>query len=278
MVNPAFTEITGYQAPEILGQRPSALAATRYPDSSVHEAMHCALQENGKWEGEVLNLHKNGTQYPVWISISAIKNNEGEVTQYVSIFSDITERKKAEAILQHRVYHDELTSLPNRTFFLKRLDEQLLLSQKHKTQLALFFVDLDHFKWVNDTFGHDVGNLLLIEVAHRLKQCVRSSDVVARLSGDEFTLILPNLLRTAIIQVIAARVVNTLSRPFLLSGQRLTISASVGIAIYPQDGDDIQTLLKHADTAMYNAKGAGRNNYQFFAAHEKLHHEHKITR
>jgi diguanylate cyclase (GGDEF)-like protein/PAS domain S-box-containing protein len=277
MINPAFTEITGYQASEILGQRPSILAAMPYHEHPVHE-MHLALQEKGKWQGEIMNRRKNGTQYPIWISISAIKNNEEQITQYVSIFSDITERKKAEAVLQHRVYHDELTSLPNRTFFLKRLEEYLLLSQKHKNQLALFFMDLDHFKWVNDTFGHDVGNLLLIDVAHRLKQCIRHSDVVARLSGDEFTLILPNLSKTAIIKVIAARVVNALSHPFQLSGHNLTISASVGIAIYPQDGDDIQTLLKHADIAMYNAKEAGRNNYQFYAGHEKLHHEHKTTR
>lgn len=214
-----------------------------------------------------MNCRKDRTQYPIWISISAIKNNEGEVTQYVSIFSDISERKKAEAALQHRVYHDELTNLPNRSFFLKRLEEYIVVSQKNNTQLALFFVDLDRFKWVNDNFGHDVGNLLLIAVAQRLKQCIRNSDVVSRLSGDEFTLMLPNLLQTPIIKVIAARVVDSLSAPFHLSGHVLSISASVGIAIYPQDGDDIQTLLKHADIAMYNAKGAGRNNYQFYADH-----------
>lgn len=266
MVNPAFTEITGYENYEVLGKHPSILTASALYDDPVHE-MHFSLHERGKWQGELMNCRKDRTQYPIWISISAIKNNEGEVTQYVSIFSDISERKKAEAALQHRVYHDELTNLPNRSFFLKRLEEYIVVSQKNNTQLALFFVDLDRFKWVNDNFGHDVGNLLLIAVAQRLKQCIRNSDVVSRLSGDEFTLMLPNLLQTPIIKVIAARVVDSLSAPFHLSGHVLSISASVGIAIYPQDGDDIQTLLKHADIAMYNAKGAGRNNYQFYADH-----------
>lgn len=275
MVNPAFTEITGYEAHEVLGKHPSLLTSSAHYDDPVHD-MHFSLHEKGKWQGELMNCRKDKTQYPIWISISAIKNSEGEVTQYVSIFSDISERKKAEAALQHRVYHDELTTLPNRSFFLKRLEEYIAVSQKNKTQLALFFVDLDRFKWVNDNFGHDVGNLLLVAVAQRLKQCIRSSDVVSRLSGDEFTLILPNLLHTSIVKVIAERVVDSLSAPFHLSGHVLSISASVGIAIYPQDGDDIQTLLKHADIAMYNAKGAGRNNYQFYADHAIQ--PHKITR
>ncbi|MEN9848336.1 MAG: hypothetical protein RL368_1076 [Pseudomonadota bacterium] len=275
MINPAFTEITGYQAYEVLGKHPSVLTKKPYHHEHVHE-MHFALQEKGKWQGEIFNFHKNGTQYPIWISISAIKNNEGKITQYVSIFSDISERKKAEAALQHRVYHDELTSLPNRSFFLKRLEEYIAISQKHKTQLALFFIDLDRFKWVNDNFGHDVGNLLLIAVAQRLKQCIRSSDLVSRLSGDEFTLILPNLSKTSVVKVIATRVIDALSRSFQLAGHNLNISGSVGIAIYPQDGDDIQTLLKHADIAMYNAKGAGRNNYQFYVDDET--DQHKMVR
>jgi diguanylate cyclase (GGDEF)-like protein/PAS domain S-box-containing protein len=275
MINPAFTEITGYQAQDILGQHPNVLTVIPYHDDQTHE-MQLSLHKKGKWQGELMNRRKDGIPYPAWVSISAIKNNEEEVTQYVSIFSDITERKKAEAALQHSVHHDELTGLPNRTFFLKRLEEYIQLSQKHKTKLALFFVDLDRFKWVNDNFGHDIGNLLLIAVAQRLKQCTRNSDMVSRLSGDEFTLILPNLLQTSIVKVIAARVVNSLAAPFHLSGHVLSISGSVGIAIYPQDGDDIQTLLKHADIAMYNAKGAGRNNYQFYVDHDTC--QHKITR
>lgn len=263
MVNPAFTEITGYTAHEVLGKHPSVIVAETYYDEIIH-TMHNTLSETGKWQGEIISLRKNKEEYPAWVSISAIKNNEDEVTQYVAVFNDITERKKNEEILQHRINHDELTGLPNRTLFLKRLADTIAHAKTHSTQLALCFIDLDHFKWVNDTFGHDVGNLLLIDVANRLRQCVRDSDIVTRLSGDEFTIILPNLAKPNIVQVIITRVITALARTFQLAGHNLTISASVGIAIYPQDGDDIQTLLKHADIAMYAAKGAGRNNYQFY--------------
>jgi diguanylate cyclase (GGDEF)-like protein len=226
--------------------------------------MHDALREVGRWKGEILGMHKNGKEYPAWISVSAIRDNEGRVNQHVAIFSDITERKNAEELLKYRVYHDDLTGLPNRPLFLKRLSECLLRAKTYDSQLAVFFIDLDHFKWVNDNLGHDVGDLLLIEVTRRLRQCVRDTDLVARLSGDEFTIILSQVPKIQIAQSVAKRVVEILSRPFQLAGKKLTISASVGIAIYPKDGNDIQTLLKHADVAMYHAKSSGRNNYQFY--------------
>ena len=264
-VNPAFTTISGYDIEEVIGHFPiNHTALTR--GGAMFEDMWRGLEARGSWEGEFWNLRKNGEEYAERLSVTAITNISGEVQQFAAIMSDITKRKQDEERILYQANYDSLTGLPNRALFLDRLNQSLSNMQRANRNLGLLFIDLDGFKLVNDTLGHDVGDMLLKEAARRLGTCVRTGDTVARLGGDEFTVIMPNLDDAQNAPLVAQRVLDALHAPFLLGGHEAFISGSIGITIFPDDASDAQDLLKNADAAMYRAKENGKANYQFFTA------------
>lgn len=262
-INPAFTAITGYRPQEVLGRDPSILGAGRQEPGFFH-SMWEALEQDGHWAGELWNRRPDGKVYVVWLAISAIRGEGAESGgRHVATFIDITQRKEVEELLRHRAQSDPLTDLPNRTLFYDRLQVALTQARRYKEVFALLYVDLDHFKEVNDTLGHAAGDELLVETGHRLVQAVRQSDTVARMGGDEFAVILPKVGSHLEVEEVAQRVVTALARPFHLGAGDASISASVGVAIYPAHGDDPDSLRASADAALYAVKQAGRNAYRF---------------
>ncbi|WP_417798179.1 EAL domain-containing protein [Terasakiella pusilla] len=264
-VNPSFTHVTGYTEKEVLGKDPGFLSSGRH-DKHFYNLMWQQLSESGRWQGEIWNRRKNGDIYAEWLSISAVYDQDQTVTQYVAVFSDITKRKKDEELIRHQANYDALTNLPNRNLFTDRLSRSMVRAKRQKSQVALMFLDLDRFKWVNDTLGHNIGDMLLQEAGSRILNCVRESDTVSRLGGDEFTIVLPDLQNTHDVEKVARKVLETLAEPFNISGHEIFVSGSVGITIYPDDGKELELLLRNADTAMYRAKEAGRNDFRFFTA------------
>ena len=265
-VNPAFTEITGYPAEEAVGHNPSVFASGRH-DAAFYASMWSELKRNGAWEGEIWDRRKNGEVYPKWASINAVNDPEtGEVTHYIAIFSDITERKENEARIEHLAYHDALTGLPNRFALQARLAQSLADARRNGTQVALMFIDLDHFKTINDSLGHDIGDQLLMTVARRISATLRESDTVARLGGDEFVIVVPGVGSPEDAARVAEKVIEHVGEPLALAGHKLHTSPSIGIGIFPTDGHNAETLMKNADIAMYYAKQHGRNAYRFFTA------------
>ncbi len=262
-VNPAFCQITGYNEAEVIGKNPRLLKSEHH-DAAYYEKMWSSIKTTGKWQGELWNRRKSGDTFPIWQTISAIKDDAGEIIHYVAIFFDITERKLADEQLEHQAQHDALTGLPNRMLFDSLLRQ--ILREEHRThqQTAVVFMDLDRFKEVNDTLGHPVGDMLLQEASRRLRSCIRDSDVLARMGGDEFTLILLDVNGINDAAYIAEKIIRSLNEPFILQGHECSVGASLGISMYPTDGTDAEALIKCADTAMYRAKETGRNNYQFF--------------
>lgn len=261
-VNNALCRILGYDRGEVLGRNPRMFA------SGVHDAAHYrrmwrALHREGQWQGEVIDRARDGHHVPLWVSIAAIR--EGESTShYVAVFSDITRIKETEARLQQLAHFDELTTLPNRTLFRQHLDHAIARCLRHERRAGLMFIDLDRFKDVNDTLGHSAGDQLLEEAARRLKECVRAEDTVARLGGDEFTVILSEMAGTASAENVACRIIAAMQRGFEVGGTTVFISASVGIAVIPDDGRDQETLVRNADAAMYRAKADGRDTFRFY--------------
>ena len=268
--NPGVQRITGYSREELLGHTPSILVSGRHGEHFYRE-MWQEIAESGQWTGEIWNRRKNGEIYPEWLSISAVKDDLGNIQNYVAVFSDITLRKESEAQLVYLANHDALTSLPNRTLLQERIEQALLRAQRHKSRIAVLFVDLDRFKVINDTLGHHVGDLLLQEGAERLRRCLRESDTVARQGGDEFVVLVEEFADTQYLGSVATKILDAFAHSFQLMGQELHVSASVGIAVYPEDGEDLHTLLKHADIAMYRAKDQGKNTFQFYKAETNLH-------
>ncbi|MCW8865922.1 MAG: EAL domain-containing protein [Colwellia sp.] len=262
-VNHAFTLITGYKEADVLGKN-SALLNSGHHDASFYQAIDHELEATGKWQGEICNRRKNGEVYYEWLSITALKNQIGELESYVSLFSDITKRKKAEDKIYHQANYDFLTGLANRNLFIDRFEQCLAIAKRENTSIALLFIDLDGFKNVNDTFGHSKGDMLLKSTAQRIKGAVRSSDSVARLSGDEFAIMLCGDNDVFSNEKVATKVLKTLSAPFQLAEKEAHITASIGIAIFPDDGQSSEALLAKADSAMYKAKESGKNNVQFF--------------
>ena len=261
-VNPAFTAITGYRPREVMGKDPRCLGSGHH-DAEFFRNLWQQLGIEGRWEGEVWNRRPDGTVYVVWLSISAIKGEGAESGgRHVATFIDITQRKEVEELLRHRAQSDPLTDLPNRTVFYDRLQMALMHSRRYGNEFALLYVDLDHFKEVNDTRGHAAGDELLIETARRLKQAVRDSDTVARLGGDEFAVILPQLHGRGEAEDVARRIVASMVEPFHVSGGDARVSASIGLAIYPAHGDDLESIRSSADAALYAAKDGGRNGYR----------------
>ncbi|OIP13984.1 MAG: hypothetical protein AUK53_05765 [Betaproteobacteria bacterium CG2_30_59_46] len=264
-VNPAFCKVTGYSAGEAIGQTPSLLKSGIH-DGEFYRRLWAALQETGHWQGEVWNRRKNGEVYPEWLNLSVIRNDEGEIEHYVGIFSDIASQMEMKKRLHELAYYDELTGLANRHLLLDRLQLELLQSRRSGNLMALLFLDLDRFKVINDTLGHAADDRLLVLAAERLGGCVRDGDTLARMGGDEFVALLRNIDDKPVVAHVAARMVDAMVLPFFVDGHELFVTASIGIALYPGDGDDIDALIRNADTAMYRAKDSGRNNYQFYAA------------
>lgn len=256
-VNPAFTRITGYSAAEALGHPPSILASGHH-SKEFYQAMYQSLEEKGNWEGEVTNRHKDGSLFVERLKISSVRNKEGALLRYVALLSDITVKKRQEEDIWRQAHYDPLTQLPNRTLFLDRLSQALAQANRRESHVGVLFIDLDKFKPVNDTYGHQVGDELLRQVAHRISSNTRDEDTVARLGGDEFVVLLPAIQNEADCLKVADKILESLIYPFRLGEVIAEISASIGIALSPQDGNSAEVLVQQADTAMYQAKAGGR--------------------
>ncbi len=258
-VNPAFTKITGYAEDEARGQKPGDLLSSGQHDPSFYRGMWRSLAERGNWQGEVTNRRKSGESYTEWLSISVMRDGEGQVIQYVGLFSDISERKEAEAFIHHLAYHDPLTGLANRVLFRDRLDMALRQAQRRNRTLAVMIFDLDRFKVVNDTLGHAAGDQLLKGVAQRLQTMTREADTLARLGGDEFALLVPEIAHADDAENIGRKLLDAMKPAFAVAGRDLFATTSIGIAIFPLHGRTGEDLLRNADVALYAAKHAGRN-------------------
>jgi diguanylate cyclase (GGDEF)-like protein/PAS domain S-box-containing protein len=268
--NQGFVDITGYSREEVIGHTTEFLQSGRHEETFFVE-MWRTLQETGQWVGEIWHRRKNGEIYPDWMSINSIRDGQGQIQNYVAVFSDISQRKQSEAQLVYMASHDVLTGLPNRTLLQERIAQALLRAQRDRSGVALLFIDLDRFKNINDTMGHHVGDLLLQEAANRLRDCLRETDTIARQGGDEFVVLIEQFSDEQFLSSIARKVMQSLQRPFFLQEQEIYISASIGISVYPQDGGDFGALLKNADVAMYRAKDAGKNTFQFYSAESNVH-------
>lgn len=264
-VNPSFCEITGYSRQDVIGNSPRILSSGRHSDEFYRNMWQVLLQQ-GRWQGEIRNKRKNGEEYPQWLTITAIRNEEQQISQFAAIFSDISERKQQEQKIHQLAYVDELTGLANRRMFLDRLQLSLANAHRHNHKLAVMFLDLDLFKRINDTLGHQAGDQALKEVARRISATVREGESAARLGGDEFTILLPEISDGLAIEQLAKRMITQIERPVRLLGQDFFLTTSIGIAMYPQDGNTAEQLVKHADVAMYQAKNGGRNQYCFYQA------------
>src|SRR5690606_26361575 len=256
-VNKPISRVSGYPAGQVLDQLPGMLTADRQQASHLHYVLN-QLNQRGSWEGEVWLKRRDGENFPAWVGITAVQDEEGDLVSYVCFFSDISERKASEQRIHRLAYYDPLTHLPNRTLFQDRLHSALQHAERHQEWVALMFLDLDRFKPINDSLGHAAGDRMLKEVALRLSTCVDDDDTVARMGGDEFTLLLqPHITRdgalTRAIHV-AEQILENLARPFVLEGREFFVTASIGIALSPQDGEELSQLMKNADTAMYHAK------------------------
>jgi diguanylate cyclase (GGDEF)-like protein/PAS domain S-box-containing protein len=264
MVNGAFCEITGYSEEEAMGENPRILRSGKHAEA-FYQSLWRHLLSEGSWRGEMWNRRKDGSIVPVWQQISIVRDKHGKLVNYVSIFSDISELKTVEQQLSHLAHHDELTGLPNRLYYKAQLEKCLQSARRNQHMMALLYLDLDGFKQINDTFGHDVGDQLLREVATRLKNCVREEDTVARMGGDEFIIILTQIRGPDDAALVAGNILSEVTRPLQLPQHTLTPTTSIGISIYPSDAESVAGLQKAADHAMYSAKDRGKNGFKFFA-------------
>lgn len=259
-VNPSFTLVTGYSSKEAIGATPRILHSGRH-DAAFYINMWAAIHETGKWQGEVWNRRKNGEIYPEWLSISSIRNPQGTVEYYVGVFYDITKQKSSEEHLLYLAHFDTLTGLPNRALFLQELKETLQHAHRKSCMAALLFIDLDDLKQVNDQYGHAEGDLLLKETARRIRETVRKSDSVARLAGDEFTVILPSIQSKEDALRVKHAIMQRIREPCVIGGRSCSITVSVGVAIYPDDATLPEQLLRHADADMYHMKKQKKGGY-----------------
>jgi diguanylate cyclase (GGDEF)-like protein/PAS domain S-box-containing protein len=260
-VNPAFTALFGYTSELAVGRNPRLIKSGRH-DADFYAAMWAELVANHSWQGEIWNVRKEGVEFPCWLCITAVCDDKGVVTHYVATHTDITLRKAAEDEVKRLAFFDPLTNLPNRRLLADRLHQAVINAKRSQGHAALIFVDLDKFKPVNDRHGHAAGDQLLQAVAHRLRTCVRESDTVARVGGDEFVVLLPSITLAQDAMQVAQKIHARLRAPFHLpTGQSVQISSSAGVALYPDHGLDEATLSHHADVAMYTAKAAGRDQY-----------------
>lgn len=269
-VNPAFTGLFGYHFDELKGKNFSLLAENTSEPNLSQAEIYAIAKENGGYRGEVSRQTKSGKVLPVELLVSPVKDAQGNLTGYVTVSTDITEKKRAEEAIWRQANFDTLTGLPNRHMFNERLQQEVKRAHRTGKPFALMFLDLDHFKEVNDSFGHDMGDQLLVETADRLLGCLRNTDAVgivnnvSRLGGDEFTVILNELKDVKNVEMIAQRILVALAEPYQLKGELAYISASIGITVFPEDAGDVETLIRNADQSMYHAKSKGRNNYSYF--------------
>jgi diguanylate cyclase (GGDEF)-like protein/PAS domain S-box-containing protein len=272
-VNEAYTLITGYTRTEVIGQNPRITQSGRH-DKTFYEEMWRQLITLGSWSGEIWDRRKNGEIFQKWLTINAIRDHNNKTVNYVGIFTDITEKKNIERKIKNLLFYDPLTKLPNRTLFYERLGQAILNSQSHESSLVLFCIDLDRFKDINDSLGHKIGDELLVQVANRIRSGVRKHDIVARLCGDEFTVILSEIKLRESISHLARRMIHLIQQPFYINGEELFIDAGIGISIYPDDGRDPDTLIKNADMALHYAKEKERGSFQYFSSqmNQKLIH------
>ncbi|UCV03563.1 EAL domain-containing protein [Dechloromonas denitrificans] len=268
-VNPAFTKLTGYAPEEAIGRLPSLLKSGRQ-DASFYLEMWRSLEQTRHWQGEIWNRRKGGEVYPEWLTISAVYDDQGKLTNYVSTFSDISNLKVAESEIHHLAFYDPLTALPNRRLLLNRLDKARQTGKRNSQYGALLIIDLDHFKTLNDTLGHEFGDRLLVEVAQRLKACIREGDTAARQGGDEFVVMLEELgsdpgAAGVQAETVAEKIRSELCRPYILQDDTEYFrSASIGISLFRAQDKSLDVLMKQADIALYKAKDAGRNAIRFF--------------
>jgi len=264
-INPAFTAITGYSSEEVVGRTPALLKSDRQ-GPEFYDRMWRTIKEQGRWTGELWNRRKSGEAYLEWLTITEVRDERGQIAHYVGVFDDISELHDKEQRIRHQAFHDALTGLPNRALLSDRLDHAIAASRRGDHNTAVMFLDLDRFKVVNDSLGHDVGDELLKEVARRLKTGLRKADTVARLGGDEFVVLSAEWNNPGDVATLAEKVQGLLEKPFDIADRELHIGVSIGIALYPSDGVDASELLRSADTAMYTVKESGRNGYRFFSA------------
>ncbi|TFW02518.1 EAL domain-containing protein [Oxalobacteraceae bacterium OM1] len=262
-VNPAFTAVTGYPPEEAVGAHKSLLQSDR-EDPEVYRTLWQTIEATGSWQGEIWTRRKNGERFLRWLSVSTIYDENGVVKSRVAQFSDVTRKRETDELIWRQANFDALTGLPNRAMFHDRLEQAIMKAARQGEQLALLFLDLDYFKEVNDTLGHAMGDRLLQLAAQRLHHCVRASDTVARLGGDEFTVILNDVAEAHSVERVVQTILRTMAEPFLLGVEKVYVSASIGITLFPADGNDADLLIKHADQAMYAAKEQGRNRFSYF--------------
>ncbi|MBK3433797.1 MULTISPECIES: phosphodiesterase DibA [unclassified Pseudomonas] len=274
-VNRAFMEITGYQRDDVMGQRPSLFKSGRH-SAHFYQQMFQALESTGEWSGEIWNRRKSGEVYPQWQTIRVIHDDQGQVSHYVAVFSDISAMKNSEHELAHLAHHDPLTDLPNRLLFTDRAEQALASAQVHKRGCALLLMDLDHFKIINDSLGHNAGDQLLKLVAERLSGLFGPGVTLARLGGDEFAVLAESCPQVVQAAALAQRMLNAMKDPFIFDGNQLFISASIGISLFPSDALSAEQLLRNADSALFKAKSAGREGYALYTEELTAHAQHRV--
>jgi diguanylate cyclase (GGDEF)-like protein/PAS domain S-box-containing protein len=265
-VNPYFSKLTGYTLEEAIGKTPKILQASGLTDRATYRQMWGSLLRGEAWTGELANRRKSGEIYWEEVHVAPVKDSEGKTTHYVGVKLDITDRKQTQSRLTQMAHYDVLTNLPNRTLFFERVTQGLALARRNKNKLALMFIDLDKFKPINDTYGHAVGDLVLQEAARRMATCLRDSDTIGRIGGDEFVVLLPDVDSEDSAAMVADKIRMALNQPFEVDGSTLSISSSIGVALYAEHGGNEIELAKNADFAMYQAKASGRDNVKVFQA------------